>query len=1152
MTILKIMLISVLGAIIESIGIRFGYTETGNIIITFGLIIPFLLLLTNTSYIKCILSAFLIYTPLLSGINLDFAQLDKFIIFDVFIGMLWITYHWYLKNTISQYNYKAFIYEIPFRTMAIYLFYISGNQDYIWPLNQFLNHYIIIASSFILLNIGLIRVIFGLPLLSGQSQINKLISRALLIGIGFWIIDSLYLYIFKESAIQYSQFHSFLYFMDKFILNVPPHAIFDRMIFLMICMLVTMLSIRYFRDYEANQQSTDKLKNYVIKLNECYLNFSTNSKKNIKTILSVYNEMVNAYFVEYSIMRDNKIKVTATTVLNKKPYVDSIYKYNFLMSNRNHDNISIVNVTDNETSDIKMYIGTTIQISDKVTGILCIAFDKHVDINDEDYKLLGIIASIISMEEKRNNAISQSRENELLFNAMADNMTDMLWAKDIEGKYLFANKTIRNELLICDDEDPIGKTDIYFAQKQKHIGEILGVNDYHTFGEKCVASDKIVLETESTGRFEEFGNISGIFTILDVSKSPLYNKKGYIIGTVGMARNITHMRELEQQYYNIVNNSKDIIARIDRDFTYTYVNSAISEIFPGIKQEEFIGRSHGTLDILPLEHIEQMNRSLISVFNEGIEQRHYIEIKSPDGNDKYIDWIAVPEKSKNDEINHALIYARDITPTVKAQKEAKEYQTKLSILLDLAPVLIIFHSNRKIFYVNKKVEECIGKEDKEIIGMDIIDIIDKRSREECLMYMKIRDANSTDSCDIIINTIDGPRWFRSYNRIVNENDKSYTSTILIDIQEEKQHKDRLEMVFSSIEEGYWDWDIENKTIFLSKPWYKVMGYGSKIGSYSETVDVFLDIIYKDDLPAFKKALYRYIDMSITINTIFEYTYRIHKQERIVWIKTIGSVVEKDLRGHPTRMVGVNIDYTSHKESEEILEKYRERLEKDVKQKTAELQMFSHAVSHDLRTPIRHILNYIDILADEFEITNDNIKEYMDIIKKSGINVYDMIEGYLRLFRATKEKLTKETVDLTQLCKDVFEITTADCKHVRLDVQENMLEYCDKTLMLSVFQNLITNACKFTTDVSSPYIEIGKKDHVYYVKDNGIGFPSEKAEELFVPGGRLHGKTEHSGHGIGLAVVKVIIENHNGSIWAESQINKGSTFYFTLNDKIGQE
>jgi PAS domain S-box-containing protein len=193
----------------------------------------------------------------------------------------------------------------------------------------------------------------------------------------------------------------------------------------------------------------------------------------------------------------------------------------------------------------------------------------------------------------------ESRRLQELFRNIADNMPDMLWAKDIDKRFLFVNKAISDKLLHAETtEEPIGKTDMFFAERERNL--FPDDKQWHTFGEICRDSDSVVLESGETGQFDEFGNIRGEFLFLDVVKSPLKDSAGRIIGTVGAARDVTDRKQMEKvnldQQRQIrllgkaVEQSPVSIIITNRDGVIEYVNPKFSEI-TGYFAAEAIGKN---------------------------------------------------------------------------------------------------------------------------------------------------------------------------------------------------------------------------------------------------------------------------------------------------------------------------------------------------------------------------------------------------------------------------------------------------------------------------------------------------------------------------------------------------------------------------------
>lgn len=239
--------------------------------------------------------------------------------------------------------------------------------------------------------------------------------------------------------------------------------------------------------------------------------------------------------------------------------------------------------------------------------------------------------------------------------------------------------------------------------------------------------------------------------------------------------------------------------------------------------------------------------------------------------------------------------------------------------------------------------------------------------------------------------------------------------------------------------------------------------------------------------------------------------------------------------------------------------YLGKVENLVKERTIELensnkdlQFFSYSVSHDLRTPLNNVNNLIKLIL--IENKNEINPDIEDIIKRINLNTSKMeilIEELLKFFKFSQQQLEKEFIEMKLLIQQTNLSFSDDIKnkHVEVFIDESIPDcYGDKTLLSLVWTNLISNAIKYSSKVTKPFIQIGWKDDKYYIRDNGVGFDMKDATKLFNVFQRLHPDSEYEGTGIGLALVKRIILKHGGTIWAESEINKGTTFYFTIKNE----
>jgi len=236
------------------------------------------------------------------------------------------------------------------------------------------------------------------------------------------------------------------------------------------------------------------------------------------------------------------------------------------------------------------------------------------------------------------------------------------------------------------------------------------------------------------------------------------------------------------------------------------------------------------------------------------------------------------------------------------------------------------------------------------------------------------------------------------------------------------------------------------------------------------------------------------------------------------------------------------------------------LEQRVKDRTAsleaangELEAFSYAVSHDLRAPLRHINGFAHLLGEDCgDQLNEAGKSHLQNIQNSAFRMSELIDDLLALSRTTQSALRREPVDLSEIAGEAIENlrTSEPTRQVEVVIAEHLYAECDARLIRVAFENLLSNAWKFTAKKSTPKIEVGSiltddKQTAYFVRDNGAGFEMKHSARLFGVFQRLHSEAEFPGNGIGLATVRRVIQKHNGKIWAQSVPGEGTTFFFTL-------
>jgi PAS domain S-box-containing protein len=242
------------------------------------------------------------------------------------------------------------------------------------------------------------------------------------------------------------------------------------------------------------------------------------------------------------------------------------------------------------------------------------------------------------------------------------------------------------------------------------------------------------------------------------------------------------------------------------------------------------------------------------------------------------------------------------------------------------------------------------------------------------------------------------------------------------------------------------------------------------------------------------------------------------------------------------------DITERKEAERKLIEAKAELERSNK----ELEQFAYSVSHDLRAPLRHIEGFLRMLEEDYSVRlDDQGREYIRRVQTGTARMQELINALLSLSRFSHGDIIRTKVYLTSFVKTAVAdvVRTRPERHVEFVIADDVQAEGDPVMLRIVIQNLIDNAWKYSDKRATSRIEFGTKrlngNSVYFVKDDGVGFDMEYASRLFRPFQRLHSEDEFTGIGIGLAIVQRIIHRHGGVIWAESAINKGATFYFTL-------
>ena len=276
-----------------------------------------------------------------------------------------------------------------------------------------------------------------------------------------------------------------------------------------------------------------------------------------------------------------------------------------------------------------------------------------------------------------------------------------------------------------------------------------------------------------------------------------------------------------------------------------------------------------------------------------------------------------------------------------------------------------------------------------------------------------------------------------------------------------------------------------------------------------------------------------------------------------WLMLSETLTELD---GETVIDGLLQDITERKSAEAQIQQLNQTLEHLVTERTAqleainkELETFAYSISHDLRTPIRQVYSFADILQKSLKSINlsEEINSYLEMIIKLTKRASKMIDDLMEFSSTGRLEMFYTTIDMNRLVEEIKQqlVSQTENRNITWEIESLPSANGDRTLIRLVWQNLIENAIKYTSYKNIAVINIGSNinssEITFFIKDNGVGFDMRYVDRIFGIFQRLHSSQEFEGTGIGLANVQRIVHRHGGKIWTQSAVNQGTTIYFSL-------
>jgi PAS domain S-box-containing protein len=291
----------------------------------------------------------------------------------------------------------------------------------------------------------------------------------------------------------------------------------------------------------------------------------------------------------------------------------------------------------------------------------------------------------------------------------------------------------------------------------------------------------------------------------------------------------------------------------------------------------------------------------------------------------------------------------------------------------------------------------------------------------------------------------------------------------------------------------------------------------------------------------------------------DYELEIRHRDGHVTPVLYNAAVYQDEAGDVIGVSAAARDISERKRAEEVIRKLNEELAQRARRHAAELEAtnkeleaFTYSVSHDLRGPLRHIDGFSKLLLEEYSADlPEDARRYLSRIRDGTRRMGMMVDDLLNLTRVGRKELSMQLTGLSSLLEEAIRDLQPEMATREIEWRIGKLPFveCDPALVKQVFANLLSNALKFTRTRERAVIEVGETTQdgrvVIFVRDNGVGFSMKYVDKLFGVFQRLHRPEDFEGTGIGLATVQRIVHKHGGRVWAEGELNKGATFYLTL-------
>ena len=686
--------------------------------------------------------------------------------------------------------------------------------------------------------------------------------------------------------------------------------------------------------------------------------------------------------------------------------------------------------------------------------------------------------------------------------------------------------------------------------------------------------DEHLQTAASEGRFEEEGlrlRKSGSAFWASVIITAHYDQRGRLRGFAHLTRNITEhiqaqvrLQKSEERYRRLVEICPDALLVVDAEDRIAFCNPAAVKVL-GARSPDQV-KNQPVQSFLCPGHGGRIRERLNENRSEDMETPFVEEeLRCLDGTRRIVELAAMPLTFQ--ERPAIQVIAHDITSRKSAEETLRRSEALKAAILETAidAIISVDHEGR-VQEWNPAAQKMFGYSRAEVLRRPLDELIVPHAllavyREGVANYLMNGAASLLGrALELTLRRADGTEFSAELAASRHPTEDPPRCTALIrDITGKKEAEAALkqsEERFRLLVEG-----VKDYAIYMLDPDGFVTTWNEgaeRLYHYSEeevagkSFSVFFT-------PENVQEGYhqKVLERAMAEGRFHGEDWRVRKDGSRFLSECLVTALSDEAGNHRGFSV-VACDTTDRREAADECRLLNEQLEHRVQVRTAqlesanrELEAFSYSVSHDLRAPLRHIAGYVEILESEAPSLDESSRGHLRTIADSANQMSVLIDALLEFSRMGRAEIRRQRVRLSDLVEEARRDLHREWENRDIDWRIGDLPEApaDPLMLRQVFVNLISNALKYTRPRGQPQIEIGAnetdRDLVIFIRDNGVGFDMEYGGKLFGVFQRLHPAREFEGTGIGLANVRRIINRHGGCTWAEGEVNRGATFYFSL-------